>query len=230
MDSHLPLEIFYCLVAMVFVSECFLVPPQNTSSTLKSADDSFLYASEFEEMQGHAIVSRTDSKHVSPFSQVLSQKGKRCIGDLCEGFDDYPHEEIKKILLKNPVLSIYFDDHPATDVIIEERFSDDKGETLCLATQSSIAPEKAKNVDNIDKVIVNTKEFRQILVTETCSTPNNQCRFLNETLPHYTTQCTQRYVQKRLWAVDDEGAEKITMDNFFIPSCCICELKRKDNP
>ncbi|KRT80930.1 hypothetical protein AMK59_6125 [Oryctes borbonicus] len=99
------------------------------------------------------------------------------------------------------------------------------GQTLCETTSSFIMPRAALNNKGNWMYVVNMPEldnrYTQLVKSETCS--STQCNGLCSLPAGYTSRCEQKYVQKRLVALEGGGNQLYT-DVFWIPSCCICTI------
>ena len=58
------------------------------------------------------------------------------------------------------------------------------------------------------------------------SSRTSECSGLCYTPTGFTSSCAQKYVQKRLVALKEDG-EYLYTDTFWFPHCCICEVKPK---
>ncbi|GFY59494.1 transposable element Tc1 transposase, partial [Trichonephila inaurata madagascariensis] len=79
------------------------------------------------------------------------------------------------------------------------------------------------------KYIVNVQNkdvrFRQIIRVDVCESPGQPCT-REISLPFgYVSQCKQKFIKKKLLALDADG-QGTSVENFFIPSCCVCHVTR----
>nr|BBE08127.1 protein spaetzle [Plautia stali] len=97
---------------------------------------------------------------------------------------------------------------------------------LCASIEEIVFPKLAKNKDDNWRYVVNTPSFEQGVRVEKClKTSENeeqQC-FFNDSFPNgYKTVCIQKYIYRRMVAVEDDG--KPYKDVFPMPSCCSCAV------
>ncbi|XP_055318359.1 protein spaetzle 5 isoform X2 [Sitodiplosis mosellana] len=95
-------------------------------------------------------------------------------------------------------------------------------EQLCQTTYQYITPQAALNSQGNWMYIVNQVDTtRQLVRTETCASTvcSNICQLPNG----YSSRCEQKYVQKRLIALNADGTNLYT-DTFWFPSCCQCTI------
>ncbi|EEC09632.1 hypothetical protein IscW_ISCW006978 [Ixodes scapularis] len=55
--------------------------------------------------------------------------------------------------------------------------------------------------------------------------PDRSCSSVISLPFGYMSRCRQKYLKKKLLSLDSDG-EGTSEDNFFVPSCCVCELVR----
>ncbi|CAO1354706.1 unnamed protein product [Diamesa serratosioi] len=95
-------------------------------------------------------------------------------------------------------------------------------EQLCETKSNYINPQAALNARGNWMYIVNgVDSATQLVKTETCA--SQECSNLCQLPNGYNSRCEQRYVQKRLIALDAKG-DKFYTDTFWFPSCCVCTL------
>ncbi|EFA04589.2 protein spaetzle 5 isoform X1 [Tribolium castaneum] len=99
------------------------------------------------------------------------------------------------------------------------------GQTLCTSRSQYIMPRAALNNKGNWMYVVNMPEldnrFSQLVKSETCA--SQTCSGLCGLPVGYTSRCEQKYVQKRLVALEGAGNELYT-DVFWFPSCCVCTI------
>lgn len=95
-------------------------------------------------------------------------------------------------------------------------------EELCEARTQFIQPRAALNNKGSWRYVVNMPDnMTQLVRAEICT--SNECSGIC-TLPiGYTSRCEQKYIQKRLVALESSGQNLYT-DVFWIPSCCQCTI------
>ncbi|XP_063918037.1 protein spaetzle 5 [Zophobas morio] len=99
------------------------------------------------------------------------------------------------------------------------------GQTLCETRSQFIMPRAALNNKGNWMYVVNMPEldnrFTQLVKSETCA--SQTCSGLCSLPVGYASRCEQKYVQKRLVALEGAGSELYT-DVFWFPSCCVCTI------
>uniref|UniRef100_A0A147BF22 Putative cyclin-dependent serine/threonine-protein kinase n=1 Tax=Ixodes ricinus TaxID=34613 RepID=A0A147BF22_IXORI len=102
----------------------------------------------------------------------------------------------------------------------------------CLARTMFVSPKAGLNDRSEWKYIVNVRErdsrARQVIQVEVCRSPDGSCSDIISLPFGYISRCRQKYIKKKLLSLDSDGAGT-SEDNFFVPSCCICELFREDD-
>ncbi|XP_047020537.1 protein spaetzle 5 [Helicoverpa zea] len=100
-------------------------------------------------------------------------------------------------------------------------------QTLCSVRTEFITPRAALNNKGNWKYVVNMPDMMSQLVrAEICT--STQCSGLCSVPPGYTSKCEQKYIQKRLVALQSNGQNLYT-DVFWIPSCCQCTFTANAN-
>lgn len=98
-------------------------------------------------------------------------------------------------------------------------------QNLCMSRSQYIMPRAALNNRGNWMYVVNMPEvdnrLTQLVKSETCI--SQQCSGICSLPNGYTSRCEQKYVQKRLVALESEGNQLYT-DVFWFPSCCICTI------
>ncbi|KAJ8733008.1 hypothetical protein PYW07_015607 [Mythimna separata] len=93
-------------------------------------------------------------------------------------------------------------------------------QTLCSVRTEFITPRAALNNKGNWKFVVNMPDnMSQLVRAEICT--STTCSGLCTVPPGYTSRCEQKYIQKRLVALQSSGSNLYT-DVFWIPSCCQC--------
>ncbi|KAI5726904.1 hypothetical protein M8J76_010830 [Diaphorina citri] len=97
--------------------------------------------------------------------------------------------------------------------------------TLCPTRSQFVMPQAAVNNKGNWMYVVNINEvdnrYKQLVKSEVCL--STECNGVCGLPPGYTSRCEQKYVQKRLIALQGEGNQLYT-DVFWIPSCCVCQI------
>ncbi|XP_038210568.1 protein spaetzle 5-like [Zerene cesonia] len=95
-------------------------------------------------------------------------------------------------------------------------------EELCQVRTQFIQPQAAQNNKGNWRYVVNMpNNMTQLVRVETCS--SSTCSGLCSLPRGYTSRCEQKYIQKRLVALQPSGQTLYT-DVFWIPSCCQCTI------
>ncbi|XP_055688246.1 protein spaetzle 5 [Lutzomyia longipalpis] len=97
-------------------------------------------------------------------------------------------------------------------------------DALCQVRTQFIQPQAALNSKGNWMFVVNQVETaRQLVKTETCA--STVCSNICQIPPGYNSRCEQKYVQKRLVALDANG-QRLYTDTFWFPSCCVCTISQ----
>ncbi|XP_076270093.1 protein spaetzle 5-like [Rhynchophorus ferrugineus] len=112
-----------------------------------------------------------------------------------------------------------------TSLVRRKRQSTITGQPLCRSRSSYIMPRAALNSKGNWMYVVNMPEsnqqYTQLVKSEVCSDTN--CNGLCQLPQGYSSKCEQKYVQKRLIALEGTGND-LYSDTFWFPSCCICTI------
>ncbi|CAG9773000.1 unnamed protein product [Ceutorhynchus assimilis] len=146
-----------------------------------------------------------------------------------EDYDpEYPYFEIKLYMQERPHLQKYLSP-PIPQIGNRLGITQDdleEGETLCRSRINlNYRPRKLKNNNNMHRIIVNDEEYQQFMRTEICSNEPSRCQSLD--FPRTTTSCVQRYSTRRLVVFTNGTHDEL--DDFTIPSCCVCKVKQIDD-
>ncbi|KAF5296810.1 hypothetical protein FQA39_LY12328 [Lamprigera yunnana] len=99
------------------------------------------------------------------------------------------------------------------------------GQQLCQFSTQYITPRAALNNKGNWMYIVNMPEidnkYTQLVKSETCL--SQECNAICGLPSGYSSKCEQRYIQKRLVALEGDGNQLYT-DIFWFPSCCVCTI------
>ncbi|XP_074027206.1 spatzle 5 Toll-1 receptor [Leptinotarsa decemlineata] len=106
-----------------------------------------------------------------------------------------------------------------------KRQSPTRSETLCRTRSQYIMPRAALNNKGNWMYVVNMPEvdnqYTQLVKSETCV--SEICSGICSLPQGYSSRCEQKYIQKRLVALE-EGGNQLYTDLFWIPSCCVCTI------
>uniref|UniRef100_A0A336LM98 CSON014426 protein n=1 Tax=Culicoides sonorensis TaxID=179676 RepID=A0A336LM98_CULSO len=95
-------------------------------------------------------------------------------------------------------------------------------EQLCQVRTQFVNPQAALNTQGNWMYVINQgQQATQLVKTEVCASSicSNLCQLPNG----YNSRCEQKYVQKRLVALETSG-QRLYTDTFWFPSCCVCTL------
>ncbi|XP_026739833.1 protein spaetzle 5 isoform X1 [Trichoplusia ni] len=100
-------------------------------------------------------------------------------------------------------------------------------QTLCSVRTEFTTPRAALNNKGNWKYVVNMPDnMSQLVRAEICT--STECSGICTVPPGYTSRCEQKYIQKRLVALQSDGTNLYT-DVFWIPSCCQCTFTANTN-
>ncbi|XP_013201085.1 protein spaetzle 5 [Amyelois transitella] len=98
---------------------------------------------------------------------------------------------------------------------------------LCRIRTQYITPRAALNNKGNWRYVVNMPDnMTQLVRAEICA--STECNGLCTLPAGYSSRCEQKYIQKRLVALESSGQNLYT-DLFWIPSCCQCTIVANNN-
>ncbi|XP_063698104.1 protein spaetzle 5-like [Culicoides brevitarsis] len=100
-------------------------------------------------------------------------------------------------------------------------------EQLCQVRTQFVNPQAALSTQGDWKYVINQgQQATQLVKTEVCASSicSNLCQLPNG----YSSRCEQKFVQKRLVALETTG-QRLYTDTFWFPSCCVCTLSNDIN-
>ncbi|XP_019865777.1 neurotrophin 1 isoform X2 [Aethina tumida] len=159
---------------------------------------------------------------IFPDASSKEPKGQ-CYFGMCDKIDNYPSNEIERILEKSPDFRQYL--IPRVQIDNRDQFGLDDDDTMCATSKFTRFPESAKNTRNEEKIIVKSKDHIQGFETVLCKNEGTACRF-SAFFPNYEATCTQKFAVRRLM-VYEKNKENFVFDDFQIPSCCVCTVRVK---
>nr|ATU82783.1 secreted Spaetzle-like protein [Pristhesancus plagipennis] len=166
-----------------------------------------------------------EDKFVPPIIKKVPEcaKGRT----FCETIDHYPSRYIANVLQES---GVQFRGMFGKDVVdyssLSHRIDVTDELPLCPSAENVVYPKVAKNKDDQWLFVVNEGDYKQGVRVETCNfsdTDNTQSCAFTEGFPlGYKTFCKQKYIYRKLIALDPAG--KTTSDTFQLPSCCSCAV------
>ncbi|KAK9506295.1 hypothetical protein O3M35_008255 [Rhynocoris fuscipes] len=192
-------------------SEIDARPPTGTWSDTRKCNQSSAKGSEI----------TFPDRFVPPFGKKAPECAKG--STFCETVEDYPSTYLENALQDaGNQFRIMFGDDLLGDSSISHRIDIKDEFTLCPSIENVVYPQIAKNKENEWLFIVNQGQYRQGVRVETCKSPDNSesCAFTEAFPLGYKTTCRQKYIYRRLIALNADG--KTITDTFQLPSCCAC--------
>ncbi|GFR27477.1 protein spaetzle 5 [Trichonephila clavata] len=132
----------------------------------------------------------------------------------------------------NPTLpgSLQRDSSRSQTVNRRERRNEDV-EVACQVRSTYVPPRAALSDNSEWKYIVNVPErdrrFTQVVRVDICLNPGDPCSSRLSLPFGFESRCRQKYIKKKLLSLNADG-QGTSEDNFFIPSCCVCEITRQN--
>ncbi|GLV41073.1 spatzle [Carabus blaptoides fortunei] len=159
------------------------------------------------------------------FRPDMKKLAAKCKSTFCESVDDYPGYYIHNVLKYN---ATKFDDllgvdEIHTDVSIHTRIGTVDGSPMCRSSENVVRPQVAQNKDDEWLYIVNSDDKVQGIRVEICEKENAACEMSTNFPVNYVTECKQKYIYRKMLALDPEGNP--VPDSFRIPSCCSCYFR-----
>ncbi|XP_054270978.1 protein spaetzle-like [Macrosteles quadrilineatus] len=149
----------------------------------------------------------------------------------CESVEEYPAEHVMRVLRKEPVvLRTFFQDERKQFTLVDDvqdRIDASDENPLCAAQEHTVYPKMAKNIEGNWLFVINHDEYVQGVRVEKCLN-DRECSF-PASLPYgYRSQCKQKYIYRKLVALNGTG-QGVISDSFQFPSCCSCVIKLDHN-
>ncbi|KYB29242.1 hypothetical protein TcasGA2_TC032150 [Tribolium castaneum] len=147
---------------------------------------------------------------------------KNCSYNICEHIPNYPENVIKETVKGNKAFHSYFGDvvGPAKDVTLSDRSGGASYEPFCKTTVVTKIPRIMKDVDNIERVIVNVDGYRQVIKFQTCSFSNGG-KCYGAGLLTRSTSCVQKFNIIKLVTINIDNND-LEYRKFQIPTACVC--------
>ncbi|XP_044259465.1 uncharacterized protein LOC123007978 [Tribolium madens] len=156
------------------------------------------------------------------FTNPNSSPGRNCAYNICEHIPNYPEDVIKETVKENVAFHSYFGDvvGPAKDVTLSDRSGVLSYEPFCKTTDVTKIPRIMKDVDNIERVIVNVEGYSQVVKFQTCSFSNGG-KCYGGSLLKRETKCIQKFNTIKLVTINTER-NVLEYRKFQIPTACVC--------
>ncbi|XP_048522280.1 protein spaetzle-like [Dendroctonus ponderosae] len=150
---------------------------------------------------------------------------------MCENVDFYPHRYIEDVLKNYRMPKLFFgqSEVPEDDFFSDRQYGED-GRFVCSSITRTIFPKSGQNKDNQWRFIVNQGSgdgFVQGVQVEVCRNPERECDIPGGAPLEYETFCKQKYIYKKLFALNERG--ELLLESFKMPSACCCQYKRRYN-
>ncbi|XP_034943885.1 uncharacterized protein [Chelonus insularis] len=160
----------------------------------------------------------------------LVDDGIKCKNEfgICEEIPDYPSYLLEKELDANPAfryLEVNETDKEIS-VVIGNRFGEPDFQPLCHSMRQYLRPKSARTELDELLFVVNNENFVQIIEVEICNNHQKTCDFSENFPAGYTSVCEQKYVNRKLLAID--SSKKLSPKIFKIPAGCCCGVKFND--
>jgi len=192
--------------------------------------------------------SRPTSRPLSrPPASVSSVSSRGCGGpsNYCVSLGNYPVSLTRNLLSQNPAVGVnlfkqVFDAKCSQRTDIGTRFFGVQEEQLCVGRQNVIFPQKALNLNNEWKFVVNVDNFTQAVEIEECENQG----FSSFDSPEDTfgscqyggslgnnpreTSCRQIYTEYKLLSLSSSETS-LEVDTFMLPSACACYTAQNSN-
>ncbi|KFM76306.1 Protein spaetzle, partial [Stegodyphus mimosarum] len=102
-------------------------------------------------------------------------------------------------------------------------------EVACQVQSTYVPPRAALSDSSEWKYIVNVPErdrrFSQVVRVDVCMNEGQPCSSRLSLPFGFESRCRQKYIKKKLLSLNADG-QGTSEGNFFIPSCCVCEITR----
>lgn len=183
-------------------------------------------------------VAQPDVAAVGDGIKIIKDRVGREKQFFIEQSDSYPEDKIRRLLeqtsselieLLNVTRPL-----PGQDMSLTERtaWNYDYGESqapkevkLCPSSVRYIQPKEALK-DGVMVYVANDERFKQLIETEVCAAPDEECPYLRDSVPYgMRSFCHQKYAYKKMLYLD---GERLATDLFRYQSCCSCRLRYVD--
>lgn len=184
--------------------------------------------------RSEAILFPEDEKTVDsrqalpPPTPYKSNKPPPCANGstYCETVEGYPLDHVTNLLTQDvSMLQGFFGLDTMIPDDVQNRIDPSGGERLCFTKEEQIFPKMAQNKEDVWLYIVNQDKYVQGVRIEKCLSHGKECAFSSSFPAGYRTECKQKYIYRKLLAVNDTG---VVREDFLFPSCCICVYRPPD--
>lgn len=153
-----------------------------------------------------------------------SHRNARCVQHFCEEVEDYPEREIENALSAMPFARNLFKNK--LPINLDNRGNFDHEETMCAKVTDTHFPKKAKNLQNVERFIVNFDKYKQGIQYELCA-ENTTCKYSKHFPTGVVSRCKQNYRPTLLFVYEGNKSNGSIIQDFFdVPSCCVCVLEQ----
>ncbi|XP_056631099.1 protein spaetzle 5 [Diorhabda sublineata] len=177
--------------------------------------------------EGYKYNTPNKPTYYQPYQQALEPSQYGQYNNLWKRALQQNHRRFKRSLkmIRMPVIERY-SNKTSTNFHRKKRQSlPGRQQTLCQVRTQYITPRAALNNKGNWMYVVNMAEVdnrvTQLVKSETCV--SQTCDGICSLPDGYTSRCEQKYVQKRLVALEGAGNQLYT-DVFWFPSCCVCTI------
>uniref|UniRef100_A0A1B6JNK1 Spaetzle domain-containing protein n=1 Tax=Homalodisca liturata TaxID=320908 RepID=A0A1B6JNK1_9HEMI len=205
-------------------------PPQRSKKRRKRSSESMRDSIVFPDQVPNASQEKSDSLEDRIFVVPNTAGPPPCArgSTFCESVDEYPAEHVIKLLRKEPVfVRGFFQDerrkYSIADDDVQDRIDISDESPLCAAREHTVYPKMAKNIEGNWLFVINQDEYIQGVRVEKCLN-DRECSFPASLPNGYRSQCKQKYIYRKLVALNGTG-QGVISDSFQFPSCCSCVIK-----
>nr|XP_018911175.1 PREDICTED: uncharacterized protein LOC109039908 [Bemisia tabaci] len=150
----------------------------------------------------------------------------------CEDFDAYPTQQVEDLVANSiDKYQAFFGKDKVIEPSLMHKIDDLSEAQLCVSVESTVFPKVAQNEKHKPLFIVNhpsVPESQQGVRVEKCH-KTGLCQFSEHFPIGYRAMCKQKYIYRRLLALNPENGEPYP-DSFLLPSCCVCAVKMDASP
>ncbi|XP_049869789.1 uncharacterized protein LOC126369421 isoform X2 [Pectinophora gossypiella] len=142
---------------------------------------------------------------------------------VCETIPNYPQDVVNNIINKLGDKINNFQLDKLEPEIAQRQGPEHSVVDLCISREKVLSPEAAKGKDGKWYVIFNRKDKPiQGYRVEICQSSKQSCNSIAVFNNGYTSACKQKFMERRMTAVDVDRQELMYDMPFHLPSCCSC--------